>query len=183
MNRNYSILKIVGIYAFFGLLWIYTSDTVLGWFVPDHETIVKLAIFKGSAFIILTSLLLYILIKLYDKKTLTSEQDAISSKKRFELLFQKVADPIYITDIKGNVIAANDQSCVELGYTLEEMLELHHSDVDASADANNLFMANLPLLAHNSITFETSHRRKDGSVFPVELNTCQIGRASCRERV
>ena len=72
-NRQYGILKIVFIYALFGLLWIYTSDTVLGWFVNDHRIIVQIAIFKGSVFIILTSLLLYFLIKQYDQKTATSE--------------------------------------------------------------------------------------------------------------
>jgi len=174
INRNYNILKIVGIYAVFGFLWIYTSDTVLELFVLDPKITTQIAIFKGSAFIIITSLLLYILIKLYDKKTINSEQVAIASAKRFEALFQKVADSIFITDTKGKIIAANDQSCRELGYTLEEILRLHMSEVDASAGADDIFAANLFLLANNAITFETNHRRKDGSVFPVELNVCLI---------
>ena len=174
IDRSYNILKIVCIYAAFGFLWIYTSDTVLGLLVKDPKITIQIAIFKGSAFIILTSLLLYILIKLYNEKTIKSERAVIASEKSFEQLFQNLADPIYITDLKGKILAANDQSCRELGYTVEEMLQLHISKVDTSADENGICVANLPQQTNSSITFETIHQRKNGSVFPVELNICLI---------
>ena len=175
MKRQYGILKIVSIYALFGLLWIYTSDKVLGWFVNDHSIMVRIAIFKGSVFIVLTSLLLYLLIKQYDKKTAYSVQAAIASEKRFEKLFQKIADPIYIADTTGRLIAANSQACRELGYTLEEILQFHLADVDAGDDTSDVFSAHLSLLEQtNSFTFESNHRRKNGSIFPVELNVCLI---------
>ncbi len=66
-------LRIVGIYAVVGFLWIYTSDTVLGWFVSDQQTMVKIAIYKGSFFIISTSLLLYLLVNRYRNKLAVSE--------------------------------------------------------------------------------------------------------------
>jgi PAS domain S-box-containing protein len=175
MNRQYDIVKIVCIYAAFGLLWIYTSDKVLGWFVHDHQIIVQVAIFKGSFFIILTSLLLYLLIRQYDRKSIQSEQAAIASEKQFEQLFQKIADPVYIVDTTGRIIAVNDQGCRGLGYTVEEMLQFQLTDVDATPEASNLFLAKLLPLANNtSITFESNHRRKDGSIFPVELNVSLI---------
>jgi len=175
MNRQYGILKIVVIYALFGIVWIYTSDRVLGWFVHDHQLFTQIAIFKGSTFIILTSLILYLLIRQYDKKTIHSEQAALASERQFKLLFQKVADPIYISDTNGKIIAANDQACRELGRSLDEMLQLQLSDVDASKDVGAMFAANLSLLEKtNSFTFESMHRRKDGTVFPVELNVCLI---------
>ena len=115
VDPRYNIFKIVGIYAAFGFLWIYTSDTVLGLFVKDPKITTQIAIFKGSAFIILTSLLLYILIKLYNEKTINSEKAVIASEKRFEQLFHQVADPVYITGIGGKILASNGQSCRELG--------------------------------------------------------------------
>ena len=44
MNRNYATLRIVAIYALCGLFWIYLSDTILSWFVPDPQTLIRIAI-------------------------------------------------------------------------------------------------------------------------------------------
>ena len=59
------VLKIVLIYALFGSLYIYCSDTVLGWLVQDPAILTRIAIFKGIAFIALTSGLLFVLIRRY----------------------------------------------------------------------------------------------------------------------
>ena len=138
------IYKIVGVYAACGFLWILASDTVVGLFVDDQKITIQIAILKGSVFIIVTSLLLYILIKLFHEKTITSEKAAIASEERFELLFQRVADPIYITDTKGKIIEANDQACRELGYTLGEILRLNISEVDTNAGENDFFAETVP---------------------------------------
>ncbi|NVN89650.1 MAG: response regulator [Desulfuromonadales bacterium] len=104
-----------------------------------------------------------------------SEQAAKTSEKLFKELFQNVADPIYISDTSGKIIAANNQACQELGYTLGEMLQLHVTDIDTKSGASDLLIKNLQLLEQSSsTTFEANHRRKDGSIFPVELNVCTI---------
>lgn len=56
------VLKIVAIYAICGSLWIYCSDTILGWLVQDSAGLTRMAIFKGIVFIALTSWLLFVLI-------------------------------------------------------------------------------------------------------------------------
>lgn len=61
-GRRRGVLKIVSIYAIFGSLWIYCSDSVLGWLVQDPAILTRMAIFKGIAFIALTSWLLFVLI-------------------------------------------------------------------------------------------------------------------------
>lgn len=48
-------VKIVAIYALFGLGWIYGSDTILGWFVHDQAALVTIAVAKGSLFILCTA--------------------------------------------------------------------------------------------------------------------------------
>lgn len=169
VNRNYHIFRIVGIYAAVGLVYIYASDKILDLFVTDYEAKTFISIFKGSAFIVLTSFLLYILIKLYDNKTKLSEQQALASEKRFKLLFQKVADPVYIADTRGRMISANDHACQELGYTLEEIQQLHLAEIDATPNIHEEIAKKISLLKNSSLTFESSHRRKDGTVFPVEL--------------
>ncbi len=62
LANRLAVLRIVGIYALVGCLWIYTSDTILHLLIQDSAIIVKIAIFKGSFYVIFTSLLLYFII-------------------------------------------------------------------------------------------------------------------------
>jgi PAS domain S-box-containing protein len=61
-GRRRGVLKIVSIYAVSGSLWIFFSDTILGWLVSDPAILTRMAIFKGMLFIALTSWLLFVLI-------------------------------------------------------------------------------------------------------------------------
>ena len=61
-ERRRGVLRIVFIYAISGSLWIYCSDSILGWLVHDTAILTRMAIFKGIVFIALTSWLLFALI-------------------------------------------------------------------------------------------------------------------------
>ncbi len=50
-------------YASFAALWIYFSDALLAAIVPDPATLVRLSVYKGLAFVAVTSLLLLIVVK------------------------------------------------------------------------------------------------------------------------
>ncbi len=63
--KRFSVFRIVVIYAVFGSLWIYLSDSLLALLFRDPKIITRLAMFKGLMFISLTALLLYFLIKRY----------------------------------------------------------------------------------------------------------------------
>ena len=65
-RKHSATLGIVGIYALVSLLWIYTSDKILGWLVPDPLIITQISIYKGSLFVVLTSSLLYFLMTRYN---------------------------------------------------------------------------------------------------------------------
>jgi len=59
---HHDVMRIVAVYAVASSLWIYLSDSALGLLARDPETITRLSQFKGIAFIVLSSLLLYRLI-------------------------------------------------------------------------------------------------------------------------
>ncbi len=100
-----------------------------------------------------------------------SELAARASEQRFRELFQNVADPIYISDMSGTIVAANDQACRELGYSPEELLSMHIRDLDAEYDDQDKVAAHFNEYSTSaSFTFESVHRRKDASLLPVELS-------------
>ncbi|MHB8123430.1 MAG: transporter substrate-binding domain-containing protein [Desulfuromonadaceae bacterium] len=100
-----------------------------------------------------------------------SEQIAIVSQQRFRDIFDNIADPVYIADMSGKIIAANAQASRELGYSNEELLALNILDLDAVYATPELLSAYfVNLLESGEMFHEAIHRRKDGSQFPVELN-------------
>ena len=102
MKRNNEILKIVVIYAIFGGIWIYFSDTVLGWFVRDPEMMTRFAIFKGLLFISITSVFLYFLIARFSIKINQSVDALRDSEERLHFLVKNSSDSLVIINADGS---------------------------------------------------------------------------------
>lgn len=90
------------------------------------------------------------------------------------LLFKYTIDHVFdsagIISPDGKFIFANDACCKSLGYRREELLQLTVPDIDPNFPAEMWAAHFENLRARKSLTLESSHRRKDGSVFPVELS-------------
>jgi PAS domain S-box-containing protein len=100
-----------------------------------------------------------------------SEQAAVASEQRFGDLFQNLTDPVYISNMTGDIIAANFQASRELGYSNEELLALKITDLDAVHITLEMFSVHFKSLSKaGTLSFESIHRRKDGSQLPVEIN-------------
>jgi len=106
------------------------------------------------------------------------ELEVIEREKNEQLfrdLFQNAADPIYISDLYGKILNANNQACDELGYSYEELLTKQITDLDAGYQDPEKVKAFFKSLTEiKSVTFETEHRRKDNSQFHVEIHTSCI---------
>lgn len=62
-------------YALFSLLWVVFSDKALYWLLDSRELSTKLGIIKGIAFIAITSLLIWYLIKEAEKKAIKNYEE------------------------------------------------------------------------------------------------------------
>ena len=63
----------------------------------------------------------------------------------------------------------NDAACRSLGYTRGELLTMCVSDIDPDYGPEKWPGTWERIRAERSFTFEAAHRRKDGSIFPVEI--------------
>ena len=73
-DKTLSPTKIVLLYACIGIGWILFSDTATAWFIKDIHQFEKVAIWKGISFIILTSGMLFLLIRNYAQQLHFSQE-------------------------------------------------------------------------------------------------------------
>lgn len=89
---------------------------------------------------------------------------------RRQLLVDQSRDGIVVIDEKGKVFEANRKYAQMLGYSLEEVMKLHVWDWDAQWTKAEL-LEMTTLVDDSGDHFVTKHRRKDGSVYDVEIST------------
>jgi len=76
------------IYCLIGIVWIYFSDTMVGSLVSTEKSMIVLNVVKGFVYIVVTTLLLYVLLKGYVEKKKTA--DNIINLHNIELEEQNV---------------------------------------------------------------------------------------------
>src|SRR5208282_1109712 len=101
-----------------------------------------------------------------------AEEELRASEARYRTFVDFAADAFMLhSGEDGLVLDVNQQACDSLGYAREELIGMSLSGFDAGLDAAFLEGIGKRLDAGETFGFETSHRRKDGTMFPVEVRT------------
>ncbi len=100
----------------------------------------------------------------------SAEQAMFDSEARFRALFEEAGDAIFVCDTEGRLEEVNIRACESLGYSRQELLKLNLNDMDVlHSDPVKLTSIFDPAQEGQTILLERTHRRKDGSTFPVEV--------------
>ena len=112
INRT-RILKVVLIYALFGVCWILLSDKWLALAFSDPQTVMKIAIFKGWLFVGITSLLLYGMLQHWQNDHTTTENPEVNFRP---LVWPFLVTALLIIAISTPLASiANDKSILLIG--------------------------------------------------------------------
>ncbi len=100
-----------------------------------------------------------------------TEEKLQQSKERFRRLIEHAGDAIFVHNMEGRILEVNRQAWASLGYTRVELLELNIADVDPEVIAEQHRKRFWEELTPEQpvVTFEGTHTRKDGTIFPVEV--------------
>ena len=112
-------------------------------------------------FTLLSSLLLGYFIRI----SMLHNQIVRKSEERFRTVVEHASDAFYLVTRAGEIIDVNKQACLELQYTKEELTSMRVEDIDVSYNNGALKIEN------NKSIFETKHKKKDGTIIPVEIHS------------
>lgn len=139
------IIRIVAVYSLFGALWIYLSDTFLGWLLKDPALMTRFSMFKGLLFIALTATLLYALISRYINKIIerTAEnalvqQESARQKALLESVIEGTSDAVYAKDPQGRYLLVNSAVARFTGKPVPEIIGRDDSALFGADEAQSL---------------------------------------------
>jgi PAS domain S-box-containing protein len=108
---------------------------------------------------------------------ITEHKKAENALKMSQFSIDRAHDAIFWINKQGMFSYVNEQACRSLGYTFEELLTLYLWDIDPVYSKEKWYY-NWEYYQKNqrssSEHLESLHRRKDGTVFPVEVSSKYI---------
>jgi PAS domain S-box-containing protein len=99
------------------------------------------------------------------------DRKRLALAQRLDWLMRGANDIILVVDDQGRILDANRQAEATYGYQDAEWLALTVFDLRDDAQVEDASRQFAEVKAHGSIRFETCHRRKDGTSFPVEVSS------------
>jgi diguanylate cyclase (GGDEF)-like protein/PAS domain S-box-containing protein len=104
-------------------------------------------------------------------RDITERKEIERTLLRIQFAIDSAGDAIFFTNPHGQIVYANQTACNNLGYSRKELLRLTVRDIDPGLKAGDWDNDDLwdSIADGASHTFEARHRRRDGSIFPVEV--------------
>jgi hypothetical protein len=99
-----------------------------------------------------------------------AEEARRASEERYRTLFEYAPDGIVIADSESYYIDANSSMCLMLGYTHEELIGLHASDIVVQSEIQQIGPALNVINGKSDYLREWQFRRKNGSVFSADVS-------------
>ena len=100
-----------------------------------------------------------------------TEEALAASRSRYAELYESLGDGIVSSDSKGTILEFNEAYRRMLGYTAEELRAMTYKQFTPErwhAQEARLLEEAVRTLG-TAVTYEKEYRRKDGTVFPIEL--------------
>ncbi len=104
-------------------------------------------------------------------KDITDRKESERSLKLFRSLIDQSNDAVEVVDPTTlRFLDVNEKACKDLGYSREELLTMTVFDINPGVDESSRAEVTERLRESGSVIQESVHRRKNGSLFPVETS-------------
>jgi len=168
-NKKY-VLGIVLLYLFTGAVWIIFSDRILAKLIEDFNLYIKFQTYKGWFYVIFTSLLLCLLLRVFLLRVENYEKELKKERDYNRLLFEKSLIGLALCKMDGKLIDVNEAYAKIIGRTVEETLNLTYWQITPE-EYREEELKQLELLKTTGRygPYEKHYIHKDGHLVPVRL--------------
>ncbi len=90
-------------------------------------------------------------------------------ERRYQALAEQASEAFFVHDFNGRFVEVNDRACKSLGYTREELLTMSVPDVEQDFDLQSAQAEWVKIQPGSGYTLNGRHKRKDGTLFPAEV--------------
>ncbi len=101
---------------------------------------------------------------------MAAQQRSHIVSESFSSIVATALDGFNIVDATGYILDVNDSYCRLLGYSREELVGRHISQVDAADDEEAVARRIKEIIRQGALRFESGHRHKNGSIIAVEVS-------------
>ncbi|NGZ28731.1 MAG: PAS domain S-box protein [Magnetococcales bacterium] len=101
------------------------------------------------------------------------EKIILEEMVRRQILFERSRNGLCVLQMDGRVSEANSRFVEMLGYSMQEMSHLHIWDWDAKWSREEI-LDTINCVTPEGTSLITRHRRKDGSIYDVEVSVCRV---------
>jgi PAS domain S-box-containing protein len=103
-----------------------------------------------------------------------AEEELRRSEAQYRALVEQAGDGIFVADEQMHYVDVNQRGCEMLGYTREEIVAVSASDLLPAEDLATNPIRIEDLLSGRPVVNQRRMRRKDGSIFPVEVSARRL---------
>jgi PAS domain S-box-containing protein len=154
--------RIALVYGALATLWILVSDSVSGFLIADSRELAVISLWKGMAFVILTSLILYQLMRrMLRRLSRMHAQVALEQAARMraltllEVIVEKSTDAIYVKDPAGRYLLFNREAGRFVGKDSADVIGQDDRAIFLPGEAEELMAADQDLMQGGEVrTFE-----------------------------
>ena len=142
------VLHIVGIYLIFGLLWILFSDSLLLSNVSNYSQFTQYSTYKGVAFVLITSALLYLLVRKTLHQQRKIETSLKLSEERWKFALEGSGDGVWDWNLETDHVFRSARWHKIYGYSENEIIPsanagralIHPDDMRSQVDDVNVYL-------------------------------------------
>lgn len=165
-----STRKIVGAYLVCGLAWALVSELLHD---TGNQSCLTVDLANRLAFVGGSAGLLAVLLRYNNRRAELAHQARLAEASRYRALLDASLDAVHVIDTDGRLVEANRAFYTQLGHDPLNPPALAVHDWDARFDAAEV-KEKIRSLRGSSAIFETTHRKRDGTLMQVEVSATSI---------